>query len=158
MEQIREVVDDFTPMIPFDAILGKEQIEGDLFEYKLGSMGAATKYIQRFGTPGQYVYIYPSKRFQRFSKKIRAAYARFLKKSRGFLNKFKVAYEGTSIHVRPKTWHTAIIDVNKKDGGILQFKVNLKAHGIYSYRSKRGQLGAAVKLGRAKKRGILRYR
>lgn len=158
MEQLKEVANDFAPNVPFDTIISKEQIEGDLYEYKLGSMGSATKYIQRFGTPGNYVYIYPSQRFQRFSKKVRIAYARFLKKSKGFLNKFKVAYEGTSINVKPKTWHTAIVDVNRKDGSILQFKVNLKAHGIYSYRSKRGQLGAAVKLGRAKKRGILRYR
>jgi len=158
MEQLMEVVNDFMPNVSFDTIISKEQIEGDLYEYRLGTMGAGTKYIQRFGTPGQYVYIYPSKRIQRFSKKIRASYARFLKKSKTFLNSFKVAYEGTSIHVKPKTWHTAIVDVNRKDGSILQFKVNLKAHGIYSYRSKRGQLGAAVKLGRAKKRGILRYR
>lgn len=152
------IEEDFEPSVEFSEIISKEKIEGDLYEYKVGSMGIGTKYIQRFGTPGNYVYIYPSKRLQRFSRRVRGAYARFIKKSQAFLNKFKTAYEGTSMHVKPKTWHSAIIDLRKKDGGLLQFHVDLKAHGIYSYRSKRGQLGAAVKLGRAKKKGILRYR
>lgn len=153
-----DMVSDFKPNIPVDSILDILKIDNGLYEYKVGSMGIGTKYVQRFGTPGHYVYIYPSKRLQKFSRRIRWAYARFVHRSQRFLNRFKIAYEGQGMHVKPQSWHTAIIDVTKKDGSILQFKVDLKSHGIYSYRSKRGIGGAAVSLGKAKKRGILRYR
>jgi len=155
---LEELKRDFSPNDMFGEIIGVEKIEDTLYEYKVGSMGVGTKYIQRFGTPGHYIYIYPANKIKKLSRKLRWAYARFVKRSQRFLNRFKTAYEGQGMHVKPQSWHRAVVDVTKKDGGILQFNVNLKAHGIYSYRSKRGVGGAAVSLGRAKKRGILRYR
>lgn len=129
----------------------------ELLEIKKGFRKLNSKYVSRFGQPGHYVYVYMPKGLERMSRKAKFAYGRIVKRSKKFLNGIKSRYDATSLTVKPKTWHTAIVKVATRDN-ILAFHVNLKSHQIYSYRSKRGQNAAFVKMTKAKKAGLLRYR
>lgn len=128
-------------------------------EYKVGSAGIAHQYLQRFGVPGKYTYIYPDRRFEKLGRKTSFIYKRFLRKARRFLNAIKMSYDAQSMNVKPKTWHSAIVNIRKKDGINVMLHVNLKSHQIYSYRSSRGKSGGASGiLAKRRKQGILRYR
>jgi hypothetical protein len=130
-----------------------------ILEYKIGQKVFGASYVQRLGTPGNYIYIYPPKKFSNFGRRTKQAYARFVKKSKRFLKKVALRYEATSINMKPKSWAAAVIDIHKKNGDVIQMHVNLKNHNVYSYRSRRGHVGgAAQNLSKSKRKGILRYR
>lgn len=129
-----------------------------LLEYAFGSSFKAARYLQRFGSPGHYTYVYSPEFMRRYGRKASFFFARFLKKSGRFINKIKVRYDAMKINVKPQSLTTAILHIQKGDGGILDLGVNLQKHQIYSYRSRRGISGASTKLSKAKRQGVLRYR
>jgi hypothetical protein len=129
-----------------------------LLEYGKGTSGVGVKYLTRMGVPGSYTYVYSPRRMARMTRKAKFFYTRFLKRSTKFLNQFRVRYDASAVNVKPKTWATAIVNVKTKQGGMFDFHVNLRSHQIYSYRSRRGTVGAAGVMARAHKSGILRYR
>lgn len=131
--------------------------ERELLEIKKGFRKLNAKYVSRFGSPGHYIYVYMPKGLERMSRRAKFAYGRIVKRSKKFLDSIKTRYDASSLTVKPKTWHTAIVKLTTKDN-VLAFHVNLKSHSIYSYRSKRGQNAAFVKMTKAKKAGLLRYR
>lgn len=130
----------------------------EMLEYVVGQRASLAKYLQRFGSPGNYTYVYPSNGFMRMTRRAKAVFGRIIRRSRKFFKKYQQSYNAKGFNVRPKTWHDAIMTVRKPDGGVLNFHVNLKQHGIYSYRSHRGRGGAAVTMNKSKKKGVLRYR
>ena len=132
--------------------------KNELTEIIKGAKKAASKYLQRFGVPGHYTYIYPSNNLLTMGRKTKNSYKRFLKRSRNFMKKLGVAYGATSINLKPTTWKTSLLKMNSEHGENYFFKVNLFSHKIYSYRSRRINGGLASKLSRDKKKGILRYR
>lgn len=127
-------------------------------EYVVGQRASMAKYLQRFGVPGKYQYVYPSTGFTRMSRRAKAVFSRVIRRSKRFFKKYQESYGAKGFNVKPKTWHDAIMTINKPNGSILNFHVNLKQHGIYSYRSKRGRGGVWVSMNKAKKKGVLRYR
>jgi hypothetical protein len=129
-----------------------------LYEYIIGQRASLAKYLQRFGAPGHYQYVYPSNGFSRMTRRAKAVFGRIIRRSRRFFKKYQESYGAKGFNVKPKTWHDSVMTVTKSDGGILNFHVNLKQHGIYSYRSHRGKGGVAVKMNKSKKKGVLRYR
>lgn len=141
-----------------EILLETNSDEEQFLEYTKGGKRYGAKYLNRFGVPGNYSYIYPEGNFERYSRKVKFFFSRFMKKSQRFLNQVKTNYEAKKLDVKPKNWANAIINVTKRDGGLLQFHVDTKSHHIYSYRSKGGQGGAAASLSKAKRSGILRYR
>lgn len=137
----------------------KDSYEDEIVkEYKSGAMGTATKYIQRIGTPGHYKYIYATRGFDKMSRKAKFFYNRLIRRSKKFLGKISNLYGAQSMSIKPVTWRTAIVNVQKKSGVNVMLHVDLKSHQIYSYKSKRGQGGASFELARSKKSGILRFR
>ena len=140
-----------------EILLGSND-EGFLLEYIKGGKRYGAKYLNRFGFPGNYSYIYPSGNFAKYSRKVKFFFSRFMKKSQRFLNRIRTNYEAKKLDVKPKNWSNAIINVVKRDGSILRFHVDTKSHHIYSYKSKGGRGGGAASLSTAKRRGILRYR
>lgn len=131
---------------------------GNILEFKMGAVGTSVKYIQRLGSPGHYIYIYPTNSMAKLSRKARFTYSRMVSRASRFLKRVQRAYSAESMSMKPKNWHTSIVTMTGKQIGMTQFTFDLKTHGIYSYRSKRGHVGASVKLAKAKKKGILRYR
>jgi hypothetical protein len=129
-----------------------------ILEFKLGGMLAGAKYIQRIGSPGHYIYIYPNKTMEKMGRKMRFFYARFTSRHKKWLGSFSANYGATSMNIRPKNWHTAIVDMHSKERGLLQMNVNLAKHSIYSYRSQRKGAGTSASLSMSKRKGLLRYR
>lgn len=129
-----------------------------LLEYTTGGRRLGAKYIQRFGVPGKYQYVYPIKKWERLSRKTKFHFARFVKHTARFMKMISFSYEQKGINIKPLNWHNALVDINKKDGDLLQLGISLKSHQIYSYKSKRGITGGSTSLSKAKKSGILRYR
>lgn len=134
--------------------------EKSLLEYKKGQMGVGMKYVQRLGTPGNYIYVYPGmKKFSNMSRKTQMFFNRHMRRARGFLSRFSLNYDAQNMNIKPKTWNSAVLNIKTSGGELYQFHVNLKSHGIYSYRSRRGMSGGtSASLARSKKKGILRYR
>lgn len=130
-----------------------------LLEYSKGQKIFGSSYLQRIGSPGNYIYIYPQSKTQKVGRRYRQAYTRFVKKSKRFLTKMSVRYEATSMNIKPKNWYTSIVNLNTRNGGSLQFKFDLKSHGIKSYRSvNMGTGGVSSQLAKSKRKGVLRYR
>ena len=127
-------------------------------EYGFGGKRMGAKYMQRLGSPGHYKYVYAPSSINRFSRKAKFYYSRFLKRSAKFLKSIALSYDAKALNVKPKTWRTAIVNIQQNSGLNLMLHVDLKSHQIYSYKSHRGQMGASTKLSRAKKKGILRFR
>lgn len=132
--------------------------QGPILEYVLGGARIGARYLQRMGSPGHYIYIYPSKGFEKMTRRARFAYGRMVNKAKKFLTKMQIHYGATSMNVKPKTWHLAVVKMTGKETGSTEFLFNLKSHQIYSYRSHRGVTGASAALSKSKKAGILRYR
>jgi hypothetical protein len=130
----------------------------ELLEIKKAGRKSNSKYLQRFGVPGHYVYIYPLAKMKRLSRKARYSYKRALRRTRSFSKKIGIAYGATTLNQRPKSWHTAIVKFNAENGVTGQLAVNYKKHAIYNYKSRRSGAGGSAKLARARKKGILRYR
>jgi hypothetical protein len=132
--------------------------EDGIYEFNLGGSKRGAKYLQRLGSPGNYVYIYSNKRLNKLSRKVRFHYGRMIAKSAKWLGGLKNNYGATALNVKPKSWNTGIVNlVNKERGGMSMF-VNFKTHQIYSYRSQRRGTGTSSMLAKKRKAGILRYR
>ena len=130
-----------------------------LLEYSKGQKLFGSGYLSRIGSPGNYIYIYPSKKTQKIGRKYRVAYTRFVKKSRRTLNRLSTRYEATSMNVKPKSWHSALVNITARNGGTLSMKMNLKSHSVKSYRSvNMGTGGVSSQLAKSKRKGVLRYR
>lgn len=130
-----------------------------LLEYSKGQKIFGSSYLQRLGTPGNYIYIYPSKKTQKLGRRYRQAYTRFIKKHRRFLKKISTRYEATSINIKPRNWYTSMVKMNTRNGGTLQLRLDLSKHRIKSYRSvNMGSGGVSSQLAKSKRAGVLRYR
>ena len=133
--------------------------KSEFLEYAKGKKIFGSSYLQRLGSPGNYIYIYPSAKMKNITRKYKTAYTRLVKKSKRFLKRIGTRYEATSINLRPKTWHKSIITIKTKNGGTLNLKYNLKKHGVKSYRSvDMGTGGMSSQLAKSKRKGVLRYR
>ena len=126
-------------------------------EIKKGFKKLNSKYLNRFGSPGHYIYVYMPTGIQRMNRRVRFLFARMMKKSNKFMNQMRMRYEATSFTLKPKTWHSGVIKMSTANNQMF-FHVNLKSHQIYSYRSKRGQSSGFTKMNTARKAGLLRYR
>jgi len=130
-----------------------------LLEYSKGVKLFGSSYLQRIGTPGNYIYIYPSTKSRTLGRRYRRSYTRFVKKSRRFLNKLSTRYNATAMNIKPRNWHTAFVKVSSGSGGTLNLHIDLKKHGIKSYRSvNMGSGGTSSQLATSKRKGVLRYR
>ena len=130
----------------------------ELLEFKKGVKIFGSSYIQRLGNPGSYTYIYPSKKFEKFGRKFKRIYGRFVKRNKSLFKRLGSRYESTSMNIRPKSWNTSIMAMKTKRKGVMDFNINLRKHTISSYRARTGANGNATKLATAKRKGILRYR
>ncbi len=130
-----------------------------LLEYSKGQKVLGSNYLQRIGTTGNYIYIYPIDKIQKMGRRYKQIYIRFIKKHRKFLKKISLRYEATNVDIKPKNWYTSIVSMNTKNGGTLQLKMSLNNYKIKSYRSvNMGSGGISTQLAKSKKMGILRYR
>lgn len=133
-------------------------IKDEFLEYSKGMKLSGSKYLQRIGTPGNYIYIYPGKKALTMNRRMKAIYTRFVRKSSRFLNRISTRYEATSMNIKPKSWGRSIISVTTKNGGTLQMNIDLQKHGIHSYRAVNMGGGSSAKLSMSKRKGVLRYR
>ena len=133
-------------------------IRDEFLEYSKGMKLSGSKYLQRIGTPGNYIYIYPGKKALTMNRRMKAIYTRFVRKSSRLLNRISTRYEATSMNIKPKSWSRSIISVTTKRGGTLQMNIDLQKHGIHSYRAVNMGGGASAKLSMSKRKGVLRYR
>lgn len=133
-------------------------IKEEFLEYSKGVKLSGSKYLQRIGTPGNYIYVYPGKKALTMNRRMRAIYTRFITKSRRFLTRISTRYEATSMNIKPKSWRRSIVTLTTKNGGTLQMNIDLQKHGIHSYRSVNMGGGASAKLSMSKRKGVLRYR
>ncbi len=133
-------------------------IKDEFLEYSKGMKLSGSKYLQRIGTPGNYIYIYPGKKALTMNRRMKAIYTRFVRKSSRLLNRISTRYEATSMNIKPKSWSRSIISVTTKRGGTLQMNIDLQKHGIHSYRAVNMGGGASAKLSMSKRKGVLRYR
>ena len=131
----------------------------ELLEYSKGMKVLGSTYLQRIGSPGNYIYIYPTKRSQKMGRRYRQAYTRFIKKHKRFLKKISTRYEATSMNIKPKNWYTSLVKLNTKNGGTVQMRLDLRNHRIKSYRAvNMGTGGMSSQLAKSKRQGVLRYR
>lgn len=133
-------------------------IKDEFLEYSKGIKLSGSKYLQRIGTPGNYIYIYPGKKALSMNRRMKAIYARFITKSRRFLTRISTRYEATSMNIKPKSWSRSIVSLTTRRGGTLQMDIDLQKHGIHSYRAANMGGGASAKLSMSKRKGTLRYR
>lgn len=128
-------------------------------EYSVGMRRLNAKYMQRFGTPGNYRYIYKSNSFTRLPRKVQSVYGRIAHKAGRWLKSVQLRYGASRIQVKPKGWHHAIVTLTG-DRGKIDLDVDLTKHQIKSYRTRQthriNSLSAVN--GSLRKRGILRYR
>lgn len=133
-------------------------IKEEFLEYSKGIKLSGSKYLQRIGTPGNYIYVYPGKKALTMNRRMKAIYTRFITKSRRFLTRVSTRYEATSMNIKPKSWRRSIVTLTAKNGGTLQMNIDLQKHGIHSYRAVNMGGGASAKLSMSKRKGVLRYR
>ena len=130
-----------------------------VMEYMTGMRRIGAKYIQRFGVPGNYRYVYQTKKFARLSRKIKAVYGRIVKRSDLFLKQAQLKYGATHLTVKTKSWHQAIITLTG-DRGTFDLIADLPNKRITGYRTKAthrvGRLSTVNS--RLRKKGVLRYR
>lgn len=130
-----------------------------LLEYTTGTSSRAHKYISRFGAPGRYVYVYPMGDLANMSNKGRMAYQRHMQRSKRFFQKIRLAYASDSFNVRPTSWHTALINIRRKDGFAMDMHVHITNETILSYRKRSDNIKSKwANVPRYKRNGILRNR
>jgi hypothetical protein len=131
----------------------------ELKEYKIGMRRLNAKYIQRFGTPGNYNYVYKSKKFDQQPRLVKKVYGRIMNRAGRFLKSLKLRYGATRLQVKPLGWHHAVVTLTG-DKGTLQFDADLVKHQLKPYRTKfthRNMRLSSVN-SELKRKGILRYR
>ncbi|PKP53829.1 MAG: hypothetical protein CVT92_02535 [Bacteroidetes bacterium HGW-Bacteroidetes-1] len=133
-------------------------IKAEFLEYSKGIKLSGSKYLQRIGTPGNYIYVYPGKKALTMNRRLKAVYSRFVRKSRRFLTSLSTRYDATSMNIKPKSWRRSMITLTTRSGGTLQMNIDLSKHGIHSYRAMNMGGGASAKLATSKRKGVLRYR
>jgi hypothetical protein len=136
-----------------------QDIRPILLEYKSGMRRLNAKYIQRFGTPGDYRYIYKSAKYNAMSRKTRAVFGRIVHKANRFLKAIKLRYGATKVIVKPMGWHHAVVTLTG-DKGVATLSADLVRHKTKGYRTKvQHRIGKLSTVsGNLKKKGILRYR
>jgi hypothetical protein len=132
----------------------------EILEYIKGRKVLGSKYLQRLGSPGNYIYVYPGRKIVALGRNYKRAYSRFIQKNRTFLNKIQTRYDATHVDIMPgRKWTSALMKMTTKGGDTISFHLNLKTHGIKSYRSvDKGSGGVSAQLAKSKKNGVLRYR
>lgn len=128
-------------------------------EYKTGMRRMNAKYLQRFGTPGNYRYIYKSNKFTRLSRKVQTVYNRIAHRANRWLKSVQMRYGATRLQVKPLGWHHAVVRLTG-DRGTIEFDADLTKHRIKPYRTRVQHriMSLSTVNGNLKKKGILRYR
>lgn len=129
-----------------------------LLEYMTGTQGTGTKYLSRFGTPGNYSYIYDNNKTAKYGRTKYRAFKRYLSHHKRFVNSINSAYSGNKMIVKTLSWHKQLATIHTQEGSQFKLGINLFNHKIRGYRSRLKGPNASAHLNSLKKRGILRYR
>ena len=129
-------------------------IKEEFLEYSKGIKLSGSKYLQRIGTPGNYIYVYPGKKALTMNRRMRAIYTRFITKSRRFLTRISTRYEATSMNIKPKSWRRSIVTLTRSYGGTLQMNIDLQNTAF----TLSCNMGGAAANCYVKRKGVLRHR
>lgn len=127
-------------------------------EYLSGTSGIGVKYLNRFGSPGNYSYIYPDDKINRYGRVKYRAFMRYLTHHNRFIQRINQAYNGRKISLKTISWHYQLATITRQEGSSFKLGINLRNHKIRSYRSKLRGPSASAHLNSLKRRGVLRYR
>jgi len=139
-------------------ILAVRMVGNNVFEFKLGGTKVGATYINRSGSPGNYIYHYLPKSFSKFGRKTSFAYGRLIKNSMRFINMYKTRYGAMRVEMKPKTWYTSVVDFKMEDGGWITHLIDLKNKKTMAYKIRREPSGGSTQINKLKKAGVLRYR